>query len=148
MFADLKGVVNGKTVWGVILALFSALALTFIDIGSLLPFVPPKIVKTVLLGAPTFLTAFGLWDSAQDDFNDIKLQLKKFVSSSPAIGIGLNIFIQVLDQLPALGVPDWVQTVGVIVGGFLVTFGLKGQLVGARANLNAPPKAFVKKYNQ
>jgi len=146
MFKDLKGVVNGKTVWGVVLALFSAVALTFADIGALIPFVPPEIVKTILLGAPAFLTAFGLWDSTQDDFNDIKKALKKFVASSPALGIGLNIVVQLIDKAPTLGVPDWAETVAVIVGGFLVTFGLKGQAVGARANLAPVPIAAKEKY--
>lgn len=148
MFKDLSGVVNGKTALGVILGLLVGASLAFTNIAELLPFIPPEIVKTIMISLPTFLALFGIWDSSQDSFNDIKLQLKQFFASSPALGLVLNIVIQTIDKLPLIGVPDWIETGGVIVGGLLVTFGLKGQLVNARENLSMPSRAFAKKYKR
>lgn len=148
MLKDLKGVVNGKTALGVVLGLLVGALLAFTDIADAIGFVPPELVKTILGGLPAILTLFGIWDSAQDEFENIKKQLKAFFASSPALGLVLNIVIQTLDKLPQMDVPVWVETGGIILGSLLVIFGLKGQMAGARANMVPVSAAKLQKYKK
>ncbi len=141
MFGDLSGVVNGKTLVGVLMGVLVGLLLAFTEVSDSIGYIPPELVSTILSAIPAIFILFGVWDSAQDSFDTIKEQLGKFFTSSPALGLVLNIVIQIIDQLPTLDVPDWIQTVGVIIGGTLVVFGLKGASVGARKNLAPATKA-------
>ena len=136
MFKDLSGVVNGKTLIGVLLGIMVGALMAFTDIANSIGYIPPELVNTLLAAIPTILTLFGIWDSSQDSFDTIKEQLAKFFASSPALGLVLNIVIQTLNSLPTMEVADWIQTVGIVIGGILVAFGLKGQSVQARAALS------------
>ena len=133
MFSDLKGVLNGKTVIFSITTIVLVISMVYGNIQNMLP-VPPQIVVTILTGIPVLFTFFGIFDSTQENFDNWVKAVQAYFKSSPAAGILLNIIVQVLNGLPLLTVPMWVQYLGFGIGGLLVVFGLKGQAVQARAN--------------
>ena len=134
MFSDLKGIVNGKTVGGAIATVVLIASMLYGNIQNMLP-IPPQIVVTILTGIPVLFTFFGIFDSTQENFNSWVEAVQTYFKSSPAAGILLNVVVQVLNGLPLLTVPMWVQYLGFGIGGLLVVFGLKGQAVNARANV-------------
>jgi hypothetical protein len=147
MFNDIKGVFNGKTAVGIVLFVLAFASTFWGNVQDLFPaWMPSDLVVTILNGLPGILILFGVWDSAQDEFENVKIQIKAFIASSPAMGIVLNIVIQLIDQLPNFPVPDWVQTVGLLVGGVLVSLGLKGNTVAARKNFKPLPVLKANKY--
>lgn len=146
MIKNIKGVVNGKTAAGFILAVLVTLTMVFTNVEDSLPFVPPELLVTILTGIPAILTLFGIWDSAQDEFASLKEKVMSFVQDSPGIGLLVAIISQTINKIPQLGLPDGVELAALFVGGFLVVFGLKANMVSARANFKSLPVKYSKKY--
>jgi hypothetical protein len=146
---DLKGVVNGKTLTGVLLGIVVAITMVYTDVKDILPWIPPDILDKILLGIPALLTLFGLWDAGNDSFANIKQQIKDFIASSPGYGVALQVLVAVLDGLPGLGgIPEWILGISYIVSSALVIFGLKANTIKARQNMAALPDNYKDSYKK
>lgn len=146
MFKDIRGVVNGKTLVGVLLGAVLALSMVFTDLPDFLPI--PDILIKVLAGVPTALVLFGLFDAAQQELEGIKQKLRAFLNTSPFYGIALEGLITVINGLMATELPSEVMILLHVLSGALVVLGLKGQAVTARKNNASIPDSFAMKYKK
>lgn len=121
--------IRSKTFIGVMLGVLAIL----LDSVPFFP-KPPSIIITIMQIVAFLLTAFGLFDAAEQSQADIIKKVKDFFMSSFGAGVLLEIISHVIDKIVATpDAPAGAMLAAQILGAVLMAMGLRNQ--GAKARL-------------